>query len=184
MNTTYGNIVKRRQSGLNLYLNWSMTKNTRVIVNGEATYTDLRSKALDTKNHGWSGSLMLGVQQNLPWNMKLSTNLITSTKQYNLQGWESGFNMLDASLDKAFFKDKLHVTLSAETGIGHGGAMNMTLYSKGKDFETTQRMRIPLQQISIAVSFNFGSKAKPKNVAKEISSQPGTTNILQKVSRR
>ena len=184
LNTTFGNIVKRRQSGLNLYLNWSMTKSTRVIVNGEVTYTDLRSKALDTKNHGWSGSLMLGVQQNLPWNMKLSTNLITSTKQYNLQGWESGFNMLDASLDKAFFKDKLHVTLSAETGIGHGGAMNMTLFSKGKDFETTQRMRIPLQQISIAVSFNFGSKAKPNNVAKEISSQPGTTNILQKVSRR
>ena len=62
LNTTYGNIVKRHQTGLNGYVNYLMTKNTRIVFNGGLNYTDLRSSALDQSNSGWTANAMVGLQ--------------------------------------------------------------------------------------------------------------------------
>ena len=81
LNTTYGNIVQRHQTGLNGYVNYLMTKNTRLFFNGSLNYLDLKSDALEQNNSGWTFNAMVGLQQTLPWNLKLSAFAITSTKR-------------------------------------------------------------------------------------------------------
>ena len=117
LNTTYGNIVQRHQTGLNGYVNYLMTKNTRLFFNGSLNYLDLKSDALEQNNSGWTFNAMVGLQQTLPWNLKLSAFAITSTKSYTLQGWSGGFNLLTASLSKSLLKDKLNLSVSAMARI-------------------------------------------------------------------
>jgi outer membrane receptor protein involved in Fe transport len=169
LNTTYGNIVKRSQTGLNVYANWSAVKNTRLIFNGGLTYTDLRSDMLDMRNNGWQGNAMLGVQQTLPMDIRLSANLITSSKSYTLQGWTSGFNMVVGSVSKSFLKDKLNISIAALTGLSQGGSLMMNTYSHGSDFINHQKIKIPVSNLMLNVSFSFGNtkmKSKTQSVRK------------------
>lgn len=59
LNTTYGNVVKSHQTGLSGYVNYLLTKNTRIFFNGGLNYTDLRSTALDQKNSGWTANIIM-----------------------------------------------------------------------------------------------------------------------------
>ena len=123
LNTTYGNIVQRHQTGLNGYVNYLMTKNTRLFFNGSLNYLDLKSDALEQNNSGWTFNAMVGLQQTLPWNLKLSAFAITSTKSYTLQGWSGGFNLLTASLSKSLLKDKDQAARETCTGRLHRTAV-------------------------------------------------------------
>ena len=128
LNTTYGNIVQRHQTGLNGYVNYLMTKNTRLFFNGSLNYLDLKSDALEQNNSGWTFNAMVGLQQTLPWNLKLSAFAITSTKSYTLQGWSGGFNLLTASLSKSLLKDKLNLSVSAMMHQRQGAYQRRDLY--------------------------------------------------------
>ena len=153
LNTTYGNIVQRHQTGLNGYVNYLMTKNTRLFFNGSLNYLDLKSDALEQNNSGWTFNAMVGLQQTLPWNLKLSAFAITSTKSYTLQGWSGGFNLLTASLSKSLLKDKLNLSVSAMM----------------KDFTTHTNVRVPISGVTFTVSYTFGnSKVKTKQHVKRV----------------
>lgn len=163
LNTTYGNVVKRHQTGLNGYVNYLMTKDTRIFFNGGLNYIDLRSDALNQKNSGWTFNAMVGLQQTLPWNLKLSAFAITSTKNYTLQGWSGGFNLLTASLTKSLLKDKLSLSVSGLIGLNNGGTINIESYNSGKDFTTHTNVRVPISGVTFTVSYTFGnSKLKTR----------------------
>ena len=163
LNTTYGNIVKRHQTGLNGYVNYLMTKNTRIFFNGSLNYTDLRSTALDQSNSGWTGTAMIGVQQTLPWDLKLSAFAITSTKSYTLQGWSGGFNLLTASVSKSLLKDKLNLSVSGILGLNGGGKLNIESENRGKDFVSHSNIKVPIYGVTFTVSYTFGnSKIRAK----------------------
>ena len=133
LNTTYGNIVKRHQTGLNGYVNWLAAKNTRLFLNGALNYTDLRSNTLSQSNSGWSANAMIGLQQTLPADFKLSVYAMTSTKNYTLQGWSGGFNLITANISKSLLKDKLNLSLMGMMGLNKGGNINIESHSQGKD---------------------------------------------------
>ena len=163
LNTTYGNIVKRHQTGLNGYVNYLMTKDTRIFFNGSLNYTDLRSTALDQSNSGWTGTAMIGVQQTLPWDLKLSAFAITSTKSYTLQGWSGGFNLLTASVSKSLLKDKLNLSVSGILGLNSGGKLNIESENHGKDFVSHSNIKVPIYGVTFTVSYTFGnSKIRAK----------------------
>ena len=169
LNTTYGNIVQRHQTGLNGYVNYLMTKNTRLFFNGSLNYLDLKSDALEQNNSGWTFNEMVGLQQTLPWNLKLSAFAITSTKSYTLQGWSGGFNLLTASLSKSLLKDKLNLSVSAMMGLNSGGKLNIESDTKGKDFTTHTNVRVPISGVTFTVSYTFGnSKVKTKQHVKRV----------------
>ena len=169
LNTTYGNIVQRHQTGLNGYVNYLMTKNTRLFFNGSLNYLDLKSDALEQNNSGWTFNAMVGLQQTLPWNLKLSAFAITSTKSYTLQGWSGGFNLLTASLSKSLLKDKLNLSISAMMGLNSGGKLNIESDTKGKDFTTHTNVRVPISGVTFTVSYTFGnSKVKTKQHVKRV----------------
>ena len=163
LNTTYGNIVKRHQTGLNGYVNYLMTKNTRIFFNGGLNYTDLRSSALDQSNNGWTVNAMVGLQQTLPWDLKLSAFAITSTKSYTLQGWSGGFNLLTASVSKSLLKDKLTIGVQGILGLNKGGKLNIESENRGKDFVSRSTIKVPIYGVTFTVSYTFGnSKVKAK----------------------
>ncbi len=156
LNTTYGNMMKRHQLGLNLYANYSLTTTTRLMLNGGITYVDMKSPSLDTSNNGWQGNMMVGLQQKLPWDMNLSMNWIGNTKSYTLQGWTSGFNMLIGTLSKSFLNDKINVSLSGVTGLSKGGKLHLDTYSEGKDFISNQAIGVNISQVQLTVSIKLG----------------------------
>ena len=163
LNTTYGNIVKRHQTGLNGYVNYLLTKDTRIFFNGGVNYTDLSSDALAQSNSGWTANAMVGLQQTLPWDLKLSAFAITSTKSYTLQGWSGGFNILTATLSKSLLKDKLTIGVQGIVGLNKGGKLNIESENRGKDFVSRSSVKVPIYGVTLTVSYTFGnSKVKAK----------------------
>lgn len=154
---TYGNIVKARNTSLNLFMNWLATPKTRLMLNGGATYVDLRSNELAQRNHGWQGNIMMGLQQTLPWDLKLSLNLISNSRSYSLQGWNSGFNIGFASLTKSFLNERLSLTLQGVTGLNNHGKLCFDAYSRGKDFTNKVNIKVPISNVSLSVSYTFGN---------------------------
>ena len=167
LNTTYGNVVKSHQTGLSGYVSYLLTKNTRIFFNGAVNYIDLRSTALDqkrsasplgsSKNSGWTANVMGGVQQTLPWDLKLSAFVISSTKSYTLQGWSSGFNLITASLSKSLLKNKLNLSVSGLMGLNKGGNLSIETYSRGKDFSSRNAVKVPIYGVTFTVSYTFGN---------------------------
>ena len=157
LNTTYGNVVKSHQTGLSGYVNYLLTKDTRIFFNGGLNYTDLRSTALDQKNNGWTANIMAGVQQTLPWNLKLSAFAITSTKSYTLQGYTGGFNLVTASVSKSLLKDKLNLSISGLMGLNKGGNLNIETSSRGKDFTSHTTIKVPIYAVTLNISYTFGN---------------------------
>lgn len=158
LNTTYGNVMKNHITSLNLYANWSVTPSTRMLLNTQTTYADMRSKQLEAHNSGWSSSINYGIQQTLPWQLKLTTNLELMTRDYTIQGWESGMAQLSASLSKSFCHDKWNISLSGTTGLSHGGKLIWKQYSEGKNFISTMSFSEPVQALSLGISYSFGGK--------------------------
>ena len=106
---------------------------------------------------------MIGLQQTLPWDLKLSAFAITSTKSYSLQGWNSGFNIVTASLSKSLLKDKLNLSVSAILGLNSGGKINIESETRGKDFVSHNNIKVPISGVTFTVSYTFGnSKVKAK----------------------
>jgi outer membrane receptor protein involved in Fe transport len=157
LNTTYGNVVKSHQTGLSAYVNYLLTKNTRLFMNSAVNYIDLSSNALDQSNSGWTANIMAGVQQTLPWNLKLSAFAIASTKNYTLQGWSGGFNLLTASLSKSLLNDKLNLSVSAMTGLNSGGSIMIESSNRGKNFTSHTQVKVPIYGVSFTVSYTFGN---------------------------
>lgn len=157
LNTTYGNVVKNHQTGVNAYINYLFTKDTRLFFNGGVNYTDLSSGMLGQNNSGWTANAMIGLQQTLPWNLNLSAFAITSTKSYTLQGWSSGFNLLTASLSKSLLNDKLNVSVSAVMGLNKGGKLNIDSYSRGQNFTSSNSIKVPIQGVTFTLSYSFGN---------------------------
>ena len=163
LNTTYGNVVKRHQTGLSAYVNYLLTKNTRLFMNGGLNYVDLSSDALNQSNSGWTANIMAGLQQTLPWDFKLSAFAITSTKNYTLQGWSGGFNILTASLSKSLFNDKLTLGLQGIMGLNKGGNLNIESSSRGQNFTSYTNVKVPIYGVTFTVSYTFGnSKIRAK----------------------
>lgn len=162
LHSTFGNIVKTRQTGLSLFANWTMTKTTQVTLSGNIAYNDMKSPEIDAHSHGWTGFGTLGIIQELPWQMKLSANLNPCTKTYTLQGWYAGHTLLSANITKGFFNDRLGVTIAAETALGHGGYYTSNSLDVAKTFRSTTYTRFPVQQVSIGLTYNFGNKTRPK----------------------
>lgn len=167
LNSTYGNITRNKQTGLNAFVNWNATGKTRFTLNGSIAYIDVRSEQLDLCNHGWQGNIMFGYQQTLPWDIRMSANIMASTKSYNLQGWNSGFQAGMLSLSKSFLKDKLNVTLTGMSPLNFS-RMKFESESASHDYVSHTISRISMANFGISVSYTFGGKVNVKKAATTI----------------
>lgn len=160
INTTFGNIARNRKTSLNAYASWNATRSARLMLNGEVGYNDMRSREIDACNYGWHGNLNLGWQQNLPWQLKWSSNMEWMSRRYSLQGYDSGMMMISATLARSFLNDKLDVAISGMSGLGHGGKMYWESVSSTRDFTNISRLIEPMQDITIGITYTFGGKSR------------------------
>ncbi len=160
LHSTYGNVVHSSITSANLYMNWALAKATRVIFNGGVGYNDLHSQQLGASSHGWTGNAMLGLQQTLPWQLKLSMNLMANTKSYELQGWRSGFSGCFGSLTKQLLDEKLNVSVFGFTGLRSGGKLVFDNYSHSPEFTNQQKIKVPVALCGIQLTYNFGNMKK------------------------
>ena len=158
LNTTYGNVVSTSTSGLNAFVTWIPGKKTRIIFNGGGSWTDIRSEALSQSNSGWTYNLLLGVQQTLPWDLRLSANAIASGRTVTLQGYSSGMLLGTLGLTKSFLDDRLSLSINGVSHLTGGRTMKVESVSQTKDFISRTDTGVPLRQISLSLSFSFGKQ--------------------------
>ena len=153
--TTYGNIVDSHSFGFNAFFNWNPVKDTRIYANAELDYDHFNSKVLGQENHGWCPDFVIGAQQTLPYDIRLSANVFVNGRSYNLQGWRSGFNGAALSVSRNFFKEKLGVTLQGFSNFSMKD-LKIEVYTNGDGVEVNQKVYIPLKSLSLQLTYNFG----------------------------
>ncbi len=158
LNTTYGNIIGSSTTGLDAFVMWIPGQKTRVMFNGSCGYTDIRSKELGQSNSGLTYNVLLGLQQTLPWDLRLSVNGIASGRTYTLQGWSSGMVIGTFGLTKSFLEDRLSLSLNGLTHLTGGRAMKIKTYSETDAFVNRSVTAIPLRMISLNLTFSFGKQ--------------------------
>ena len=157
MNSTYGNILKNRNTSLNVFVNWLAFAKSRFMLNCNVNYTDMRSERLNQSANGWNASFMAGLQQTLPWELKLSVNGIHRTKTYSLQGYMGPFTVAVMSLTKSLLNDRLNITLQGVTGFNDGLKLKIVNHTEGPDFSSHQTIKVPIAQASLTVSYTIGN---------------------------
>ncbi len=158
LNTTYGNIVKNSNTGLRAFVMVNPTNKTRIMFNGGVGYSNLRSEQLNQHNTGWDYNLMLGLQQTLPWDLRMSANVVTTGKRVTLQGWSSGMTIGMLGLTKSFLEDRLSFSLNGVVPIAKGLKMSMESHTTGIGFVTNTSTQIPMAQVMFQVSWTFGKQ--------------------------
>ena len=157
LHATYGNIVDSQAAGLNYFISWNPWKDTRIFSSAEGAYQWFESKVLGQSNKGFNGNLMVGVQQTIPWDIRLSANFFGMTRRYSLQGWDGGFCALVAGVSKSFLDDRLSITLRGITNLNKGKA-RFRSYSSGENFSLSTDVRVPLRQLAFELSWSFGKQ--------------------------
>ena len=129
--------------------------------------------------NAWSGNIFAGGQQTLPWDLQFSEGIIYNSKDYNLQGWTSGFTGCYAALTKTFLDDKLSVSLQGFTHLSGGSKMKFEFYSAGNGYESMTTVRVPVRQLTLSLSWTFGKAGvSVKKAARSIENE----DVLEKSS--
>ena len=169
LQNTYGNIVDNHGYMLNYFISWNPWKDTRIYSSGNGGYQTFRSRALGESNQGWNGFLNAGIQQTIPWDIRLSANFFGMTRRYSLQGWNGGFCGLSAGISKSFLEDRLNISLRGFTNFNKGKA-RFRGASSGNGYSLSTETRVPVRQIGLEISWTFGKKnIQVKKVGKTIS---------------
>lgn len=162
LNTTYGNIVSSNNIGLSLFLTWIPGNKTRIIFNGGGGYNNIYSKTLSQGNSGFDYNAMLGLQHTMPWDLRLSANIIAIGRNVNLQGWNSGMAMGTLGVTKSILEDRLTFSLNGVTHLTGGKGMKQTSWREGADFTSKTINTIPMQTLTFTASLSFGRQDKTK----------------------
>ena len=166
--STYGNIGKSRETGLNFYLNWNASPKTRIYVNGRGNYSDLRSPAQELHNYGWNASAYGGIQQTLPGKVRLSLNGGGSTPRISLQGKGSGYSYYSLGLSRSFLKEeRLSLNIYCSNVLEKYRTYNN--HTEGANFISKSSSKYPSRYYGFSISYRLGElKASVKKAARSI----------------
>ena len=156
LNHTYGNIVNRTSSGLDIYANYNISSKTRIYMNGDIDYTVFKSDVLGQSNQGWEMGIFAGCQTTIFWDMRLSLNTYINGGDISLQGYSKGMQFGMMGLTKTFFDERLSVSLQGATPLNFGKLV-FEDYSQGDGWRTQSITRIPVQSIGLNISYTFGN---------------------------
>ena len=167
--STYGNIGKKQDTGLSLYVNWNASSKTRIYMNGRGNYRDLKSEAQGLHNYGWNASFHGGIQQTIPFNIRLSLNGGGGTPYISLQGKGSGFNYYSLSANRSFLKDD-RLTLNVYCSNVFEKYRTYSSTTEGANFMSKSNGKYPSRRFGFSLSYRIGElKASVKKAARSIS---------------
>lgn len=165
--STYENIGKNRNTGLSLYGNWNASPNTRIYLNGDGSYVDIKSPAQGLHNYGWNASLYGGIQHTFPLKIRASLNAGGSTPYISLQGKGSGYYYYSLGVNRSFIKDRFTVSAYVSNIFEKYRSYNNT--TMGENFLSKSSSRYQSRSFGVSLSYRIGElKASVKKAARSI----------------
>lgn len=156
LNTTYGNIGKQQLTGLNLYGSWTPLKDLRLMINGNASYVDIKANSLLGKsNHGFGGGAFFNASYSFLKSFRANVSAGAFMQPITMQTKMSTYTFIGFGLGKDFFDKKLSVNINVRDPFSkHRKFTNET---SGDTFYQKNTSRMQQQHIGFRVSYKFGN---------------------------
>jgi hypothetical protein len=173
LHSTYGNIVKERTAGMDLFVNYAFTPKSRLMLNGSIAYNHLQANQLGLKNCGWNINAFLNYQQTLPWNLQFSVFTGVQGGRYELQAVSNTLGAAGVALNKDFFKDKLNVSIQYFNVLN--GKLKYKQHTFGSTYIQDMTYSRDIQRLSLTLTWKFGNtkrqfQTKSSNIANDFGS--------------
>ena len=167
--STYQNVLKSKVFGISSYTEWTPFTGTSFTLNASMRYARITLPTPSTKNSGCGGGIYFNWEQKLPWDLTLTTSIggEYGNRIYNPYAIEGRWFYYNFTLTRLFFKDKLTVSLSANSPFSKDKATTYNIV-RG-DYTGYERSVMYPRYFNIGFSWSFGKlKASVKRAARSI----------------
>ena len=167
--STYQNVLKSKVFGISSYTEWTPLTGTSFTLNASMRYARITLPTPSTKNSGCGGGIYFNWEQKLPWDLTLTTSIggEYGNRIYNPYAIEGHWFYYDFTLTRRFFKDKLTVSISAESPFIKERSSTYRIV-RG-DYTGYERSVMKPKCFGIRLSWNFGKlKASVKKAERSI----------------
>ena len=167
--STYQNVLKSKVFGLSSYTEWTPFTGTSFTLNADIRYARITLPTPYIKNSGCGGDIYFNWEQKVPWKLTLTTSIggEYGNRVYNPYAIEGHWFYYDFTLTRRFFKDKLTVSISAESPFIKERSSTYRIV-RG-DYTGYERSVMYPQRFNIGFSWSFGKlKESVKTAARSI----------------
>ena len=167
--STFQNILKSKIFGISSYTAWTPFTGTSFTLNASMRYARITLPTPYIKNSGCGGGIYFNWEQKIPWKLTLSTSLggEYGNRVYNPYAIEGHWFYYNFTLTRRFLKDKLTVSLSAESPFVKERSTTYRIVQG--DYTGYERAVMKPQCFKIGLSWKFGKlRASVKKAARSI----------------
>ena len=167
--STYQNVLKSKVFGISSYTEWTPFTGTSFTLNASMRYARITLPTPSLKNSGCGGGIYFNWEQKIPWKLTLSTSLggEYGNRVYDPYAIEGHWFYYNFTLTRRFFKDKLTVSLSANSPFIKERSTTYRIV-RG-DYTGYERSVMYPRYFYIGFSWSFGKlKASVKRAARSI----------------
>ena len=167
--STYQNVLKSKVFGISSYTEWTPFTGTSFTLNADIRYARITLPTPYIKNSGCGGDIYFNWEQKVPWKLTLTTSIggEYGNRVYDPYAIEGHWFYYDFTLTRRFFKDKLTVSISAESPFIKERSSTYRIVQG--DYTGYERSVMYPQRFNIGFSWSFGKlKASVKTAARSI----------------
>ena len=167
--STFQNILKSKVFGISSYTAWTPFTGTSFTLNASMRYARITLPTPYIKNSGCGGGIYFDWEQKIPWKLTLTTSLggEYGNRVYNPYAIEGHWFYYNFTLTRRFLKDKLTVSLSAESPFVKERSTTYRIVQG--DYTGYERAVMKPQCFKIGLSWKFGKlRASVKKAARSI----------------
>ena len=167
--STYQNVLKSKVFGISSYTEWTPFTGTSFTLNASMRYARITLPTPYIKNSGCGGGIYFDWEQKIPWKLTLTTSLggEYGNRVYNPYAIEGHWFYYNFTLTRRFLKDKLTVSLSAESPFVKERSTTYRIVQG--DYTGYERAVMKPQCFKIGLSWKFGKlRASVKKAARSI----------------
>ena len=167
--STYQNVLKSKVFGISSYTEWTPFTGTSFTLNASMRYARITLPTPYIKNSGCGGGIYFNWEQKIPWELTLTTSIggEYGNSIYNPYAIAGHWFYYDFTLTRRFLKDKLTVSLSAESPFIKERSSTYRIV-RG-DYTGYERAVMKPQRFEIGLSWSFGKlKASVKKAERSI----------------
>ena len=167
--STYQNVLKSKVFGISSYTEWTPFTGTSFTLNADIRYAQITLPTPYIKNSGCGGGIYFNWEQKIPWKLTLTTSIggEYGNRVYDPYAIEGHWFYYDFTLTRRFFKDKLTVSISAESPFINERSTTYRIVQG--DYTGYERAVMKPQCFKIGLSWKFGKlRASVKKAARSI----------------
>ena len=167
--STFQNILKSKIFGISSYTAWTPFTGTSFTLNASMRYARITLPTPYIKNSGCGGGIYFNWEQKIPWKLTLTTSLggEYGNRVYDPYAIEGHWFYYNFTLTRRFLKDKLTVSLSAESPFVKERSTTYRIVQG--DYTGYERAVMKPQCFKIGLSWKFGKlRASVKRAARSI----------------